>query len=102
MRAAAAERNSETLRAADGDVRAELPRRTQQRERERVGSADAERTGGVRLFKERCEVVDAAACIGILHEHGADGFLEIKAVFVANDHSHDRLDLLKMLRVQEN
>ena len=40
VRSAEAERNAKALRVADGDVRAEFARRSQQSERENVGGDD--------------------------------------------------------------
>ena len=52
VRSAEAERNAETLRAADGDIGAEFARRLQQGERENIGRDDDERAGVVRRLDE--------------------------------------------------
>ena len=73
VRPAEAQRHAEALRGAHRDVRAELARRTQQRQRQEIRRHDGERAGGVDLLEERREIIHAARGIGILHERTAVG-----------------------------
>ena len=68
VRSAKAERNAETLRAADGDIGAEFARRFQQRERKNIGRDDDERAGIVRLPNEFSVIENRAVGCRILHE----------------------------------
>ena len=60
VRAAVAHRHAEALRVADDDVRTELGRRAQERQREQVTRDRDERTCLVRRRAERRQVVDPA------------------------------------------
>ncbi len=51
VRSAVAERHAETLRAADGDVRAEFAGRLEQRERQQIRRDRDQRAGGVGLAR---------------------------------------------------
>ncbi len=52
VRSAETERNTKTLRAADGNISAEFSRRLEQRERQNVGGDHSQRTGVVRCSDE--------------------------------------------------
>ena len=52
MRAAVAQRHAESLRAADGDVRAEFAGRLDERERQQIRGDGDQRSGGVGFFRK--------------------------------------------------
>jgi fructose-1,6-bisphosphatase/sedoheptulose 1,7-bisphosphatase-like protein len=60
VRAAAAHRHAEALRAADGDVGADLARRHDQRQRQQVGRDDERRLVRVHARGVGAQVVDRA------------------------------------------
>ena len=76
------------MRAADGDIRAELTGRLEQREREQVRRDDDERARCVRLLRKRREVVDRSIRGGILHQHAA----RLRIRRERGEVTHDRLD----------
>ena len=71
VRAAVEQWHPEPLAAADGDVRAELAGRGEQREREEVGRDGHQRAGLLRLPDDAPQVPDDARHPGLL-EHDAD------------------------------
>jgi hypothetical protein len=72
VRTAVHQWNAEPLRAADRDVRAELARRTDEREREQVGGDRDLGAAVVRLLNERGVVAECAAGAGVLDEHAEE------------------------------
>ena len=72
VRPAESERNTETLRAADGNIGAKFSGRFQQRERENVGGDDHERAGVVRGFDEIRVIENRAVGRRILNECAKD------------------------------
>ena len=72
MRPAGAHRHPEPLRRPHGDVRAELPRRGEQRERQQVGRRHQQRPGLVEPVGQRPEVPDPPARVRVLDERPGD------------------------------
>ncbi len=92
VRAAESQRHAEALGRAHRDVRAEFPRRAQQRQREQVGRRDAEGPGRVRAGEEPRIIVDRAGGVRILHEHAeAAGAGREGAVVADHDPDSERL-----------
>ena len=91
VRAAVSERYAEALRRPDRDVRAELPGRTEEREREQVAGDDDQRAGGVGALGER-RVVEHLALARRVLEQRAEGPLEGGGLVVA-DHDVDADEL---------
>ncbi len=87
VRSPVAEGHAEALRAADGDVRSELPRGHEDRQGQEVARHRDHRPGGVRALDEPAPVVDAAVGRRILHD-GAEhlGAREVERQGVADDH----------------
>ena len=85
VRAAESHRYTETLSGTDGDIGAEFTRRTQERKCEQIGRNDAKCAGGMGLFKEVREIVDAARGIGILDEDAESFVREVEPAMIADD-----------------
>ena len=71
-RAAVVEPVAERLPLADRDVDAEVARRSQDAERDRVALDDHDRAGLLRGGDERLEVLDGAEEVRVLQEHRRD------------------------------
>ena len=85
MRSAKAERNSETLGAADGDVRSHFARWLQESERENIRRDDQERAGVVGSFGEGFVIEDGAVGRGILDESAKNRVVEFELREIAGD-----------------
>ena len=68
VRTAAAERHAEALRVADDGIGADLARRRDQREREKIGGDGDERARGVRALDRRTKIGHRAALVRILQQ----------------------------------
>ncbi len=104
VRAAEAQRHAEALRVADRDVGAELARRFEQEQRERVGRHDDQRARAVRTLDERARVAQQAVAGRVLQQGAEDRCSEVEQRRVARDdlqaqgvraRAHD-LDRLRM------
>jgi len=84
VRPAVAERYAKTLRAADGDVRSEFTRRTQQCKAQQVCSHRHENIRRVRLRDKSFVIMNVAVGAGILHERAKDLFIELEGLVVAD------------------
>ncbi len=73
MRAAIAHGHAEALGRADGDVGAQFTGRRQQRQGEKVGRHDGQRTGTMELCDHAAEIAHLARGAGIGEECGEDG-----------------------------
>ena len=70
MRTAEPERHAKPLGRTDADVRAKLTRSFQHRERQQIRRRDGNRPGRLGLGEKRGEVIDPAAGVRVLHQHG--------------------------------
>ena len=86
VRAAVAQRHAEALRAAEGDVRAEFARRSQQRQAEQIRRDGHQRARGMGLLDEAGVVEDFAVGVRVLHQRPEDLVAELKSLVVADDH----------------
>ena len=84
MRAAISHRHAEPLRRADRDVGAELARRHEQRQRQRIGGHDGDGVVGVQAFDPVAVVDDAPDEPGILKQ-GAEHRAGIEIGGIADD-----------------
>ncbi len=80
VRAAEADRHTETLRGADDDVRADLARRAQQRQREQVRDDDGLRARGVDLLDEGLLVAHHTGRAGVRQQHTEEVAAEAQAL----------------------
>ena len=78
VRPAVAQRHTETLGAADADIRAEFAGRTQDGQREQVGRDHDHRAGGVGLVGQGLVVHDGTESIRILDEDAGDLVVELE------------------------
>ena len=109
MRAAETHRHAKALRRTDANVSAKFTRGLQNGQRKQVGSDDCHRARRFGLGEKLREVVDAAAGVGILHQHGEKPVArsEIESLPIARDHldaqrlgaGHDHVDRLRVAAV---
>lgn len=86
MRATVTNRNAETLRGADSDIRAHLAGRFEQRQRQKIGGDGGNRARLVQAGNQAGEIADMAVCAGIL-ENRAEHVDRIEiGEGVADDH----------------
>ena len=85
VRAAVAHRHAETLRAADGDVRAEFAGRLDLREHQQVGRDDGQRVVVVCACNEPARVGQRAVGGRVLQHHGKHRRAEVELVRIAGD-----------------
>ena len=85
VRPAESQRHPEPLRRAHRDIRSELARRAQQREREQVSRHDRERADRMSRGKKPFEVVDRAGCIRILDENTEAIAADFKGAMITHD-----------------
>ena len=88
VRPAVPERHAETLRAADGDVRAEFARRFDQRQRQQIRGDREHRAGCMGFFCEGGIIMDRTERVGILHQRAKNVFVERKSLVIAH-HNFD-------------
>ena len=92
VRAAEAQRQAEPLGGADPDVRAHLPRRPQQGEREQVGGDRGQRAALVRRLDGRGQVAHGTGRARVLQQHAEQGAVRLAGDRLRGDVGDDQVD----------
>ena len=85
VRAAVAHRDAEALGAADDNVRAHLPGRGGQDQRQEIGGDGHERAGSMSACDDAAQVVQGTPFVRCLQQHAEDAIVEHHPVRVCDD-----------------